>query len=184
MVDSEITDLVEDEEKSRRLSEIIEQKVEQEVEERLGKQDNKSDRGGRKLSRRGFLKKLGLGAAGIGAASLAPSAAAYDIRSDDALEVFSDGTKHFDVDPGGPVNINSADLELNGNQITDSTGQVSVQDQVSAPSIKVDTAVFHAKTLESGESLTIESNEGVVVSGNYEVNGTLTIQEGGSLSVV
>ena len=68
------------------------------------------------ISRREFLKKAGLGTAGLAALGFSP-ASALNIRSNSLS--FSDSNKNYlniNTD-GGEANINNADLNLNGNNI-------------------------------------------------------------------
>ncbi len=98
---------------------LIESKVEERVEERVqkelekGKSTKKESESG--MSRRGFLKKLGAGAVGLGALSL--SASALNVRSDDLTFYGADSSQELEVLDGGPVNIKNANLQLNGNSI-------------------------------------------------------------------
>ncbi len=100
------------------LEDLIEKKVQERVEEELqkkkGSEEKKSQKEKEGMSRRSFLKKAGLGALGLGAMSLMPSAA-YDIKSSDGLEVFESGTKYFDVNPGGPVEVKNTGFNLPSN---------------------------------------------------------------------
>ena len=78
------------------------------------------------VSRRSFLKKLGIGAAGLGAASIMPSATAFDIKGDNFQVLTgtskSDLNKYFSVNQGGPVEIQNTDLI-----VKNSTGQEILQ---------------------------------------------------------
>jgi hypothetical protein len=51
-------------------------------------------------------------------------------------------------------------------------------------SLSAEDGVLNGKTLESGDSLTIASDESMVVSESYTVNGDLTIESGGSLTII
>jgi len=110
--------LVERIEKLERENEKLKQKV--------GLEKESEERRSQKVSRRGFLKKIGLGAAGIGAATLIPSASALNIK-DDNLDVYT-GTdknsikKYFSVNQNGPVKIQNTDLK-----IENSTGNEVIQ---------------------------------------------------------
>lgn len=116
-MEDKIKDIFEDEEKAEKLSKIIKDEVDRRVEERIDDRNDDSNKETEDISRRSFLKKLGAGAAGLGMASLIPGASAYDIRSSDGLEVFDSNGKYFDVNPGGPVEINNTSLTLNSNRI-------------------------------------------------------------------
>ena len=74
-----------------------------------------------KISRRGFLKKLGLGAAGLGLASIIPSTSALNIK-DDNLDIYTgtskeDLEKYLSINQGGPIQIQNTDLNLNNNSL-------------------------------------------------------------------
>lgn len=51
-------------------------------------------------------------------------------------------------------------------------------------SLSAEDGVLNGKTLESGDSLTIASDESMVVSESYTVDGDLTIESGGSLTII
>ena len=77
--------------------------------------DNKSVRESSGMGRREFLKKTGLGIAGLAALGVSP-ASALNIKSDSLS--FEDSTNEYlDITSGGPVNIQNADLDLNDNKI-------------------------------------------------------------------
>jgi len=118
-VEEEVTDIVDDEEKADKLESLIERKVEEKVKSVVGEnreEKNKAKKQTGGVSRRGFLKKLGASAIGLGALSLSP-VSSYNIRSSDALEVYNSGTKYFDVNPGGPVEVLNSQLKVKGNTV-------------------------------------------------------------------
>jgi len=51
-------------------------------------------------------------------------------------------------------------------------------------SLSAEDGVLNGKTLETGDSLTIASDESMVVSESYTVDGDLTIESGGSLTII
>jgi hypothetical protein len=59
------------------------------------------------LSRRGFLKALGGGAAGLGAAAMLPSVAGFEIKDSNSLKYFnqSSSKSSFEVDPSGNLDV-------------------------------------------------------------------------------
>lgn len=91
----------------------------QQMKQKLDESENSEEQEDEQVSRRDFLKKLGAGAAGIGALSL-PGVSAFDIKSSDGLEVFESGTKYLDVQPGGPVEVNNTGLTITGSASTTS----------------------------------------------------------------
>ncbi|MFB6208710.1 MAG: twin-arginine translocation signal domain-containing protein, partial [Candidatus Nanohaloarchaea archaeon] len=106
-------------EAAEKLNEAMKERLDGRVEELLGERETDS---GEEVSRRSFIKKLGLGAMGVGLASLIPSGSAYNIRSSDGLEVWGNGTKYFDVNPSGPVEVKNADLRLATGQFIEDGG--------------------------------------------------------------
>lgn len=105
--------------KEEEIREIIEQEVEQRVEKRVQeelekrgvKEKTKSEvrNSDSKISRRQFLKKAGLGAAGLGALSILPSASALDIK-DETLSIqtgtdASSLSEALSIDSSGNVTI-------------------------------------------------------------------------------
>lgn len=131
----EIQDIVEDEEKAEELKKVIEKKVEEQVKESIsdiknsfgedrGHEDSEKDseKPEDSVSRRSFLKKIGAGALGLGAASLVPTSA-YQVKSNHGFDVYSDGTNYFDVNPGGPVEVDNANFKLSeGKKMIDDAG--------------------------------------------------------------
>ncbi len=155
---TEIEDIVEDEDKAKRLEEIIERKVEERVSSNKKTGDERSE----EVSRRGFLRKIGAGALGFGVLSL-PAASAFNIRSSDALEVYSNGNKYFDVEPGGPVKTNNADLQVDG-QLTAGTNGNFYTDTGILSSVRLDgeQTFFEANTTDS------TGHAGIELIGNGE----------------
>jgi hypothetical protein len=122
--------------KREELDKLVEQKVEEKTreirkenrrlkeeiaglkEERL-QQDSKST-SSNKMDRRGFMKSLGVGAAGLGALALTPGASALDIRSDD-LSFYNQasGGLQLEVDSSG-------NLDLHGNNIQSTGGSENI----------------------------------------------------------
>ncbi|MFP4038789.1 MAG: twin-arginine translocation signal domain-containing protein, partial [Candidatus Nanohaloarchaea archaeon] len=129
-MEDQIKDIVEDEEKAEKLSQLIEQKIEEKVEKVTGqktreKQEKKQEE--KELTRRGFLKKLGAGTLGLGAMSLLPSVSAYDIKSSDGLQVWSDGDELIDAS-SAPVEILDSNFRLpTGNAIEDGDGDSRIE---------------------------------------------------------
>jgi len=66
----------------------------------------------------------------------------------------------------------------------DGTTSVTLSSEVLARIFKSEDLSIHGKTLESGETITLGADEGAVVSERYNVDGTLNIQEGGSITVI
>ncbi|MBC5793476.1 MAG: hypothetical protein H8Z69_05600 [Nanohaloarchaea archaeon] len=110
----DIEDIVDDEETARKLEEIIEMKVEDKLNSTRD-DTTREDISESGFSRRQFLKKLSYGVLGISALSVPVSG--FDVKSSDGLEVFTNAKKHFDVNPGGPVSIKSANLNMNQGEI-------------------------------------------------------------------
>lgn len=126
-MEDKIKEIFEDDVKAEKLSEIIKEEVDRRVQERVKNKENKEGVNDEdEISRRSFLKKIGAGAAGLGAASLIPGASAYDIRSSDGLEVFDSNGKYFDVNPGGPVTVQNTALSVSKNIQT--TGGTTIWD--------------------------------------------------------
>jgi len=66
----------------------------------------------------------------------------------------------------------------------DGTTTVTLSSEVLARILKSEDLSIHGKTLESGETITLADDEGAVVSQDYTVNGTLNIEQGGSITVI
>lgn len=102
----------------RDLEKIIEEKVEQRVQEELkkrerGQTDTSGENKSEQMSRRNFLKRLGLGAAGAGALTLLPSASAFNIKSSNPIQYFNssrDSNPNFKINQTGDINARDADL--------------------------------------------------------------------------
>lgn len=107
---------------SNSIEKMIEEKVEREVQKRLKEEKTNRARGDnsentdQEISRRSFLKKIGAGAAGLGALTLLPNASALNVRSNNGFQVYGgSNTKFFDVNSGGPINVENTDLSIVGN---------------------------------------------------------------------
>ncbi|QGA80262.1 twin-arginine translocation signal domain-containing protein [Candidatus Nanohalobium constans] len=129
----EIQEIVDDQEKADKLQQIIEKKVQKEVQKTVKnlkqseESKEKTENSSEEVSRRSFLKKLGAGAIGLGAASLLPSASAYKVKSGHGFDVTSDGTEYFDVDPSGKVKVKNAALQIDtGQSIEDNNGTKAI----------------------------------------------------------
>jgi len=122
--------------KKSELEELVEQKVDERIEEEKDEEkteDEVEEEQG--ISRRSFLKKLGLGA-GIGAMSLTP-ASALDIRDDNLNVYTSTGNQlNFQVNDGGPVEVRNASLQIrDGENIElrqDSSQSIDFRNRVSS----------------------------------------------------
>lgn len=71
---------------------------------------------GKNISRRDFLKNIGVGAAGLGAMALLPSASAFNIRTSNPLQYFGSGSSNpdFEVQTDGSMSVNSINIGSNG----------------------------------------------------------------------
>jgi len=92
-------------------------KLKKHIKKEREKPENKDSK---KISRREFLKKAGIGAIGLGALSLSP-ASALNIKDAD-LDIYTgtsknDLQKYFSVNQGGPVSIQNTNLDLNSNSL-------------------------------------------------------------------
>jgi hypothetical protein len=119
-MEDEISEIIEDEEKSEKLNRLIEQKVEEKIEKKFKQRqkDEETVEEDEEVSRRGFLKKIGAGALGLGALSISPISA-YDIKSSHGLEVWSEGNQHMEVYNG--------EIDLLNNNLT-GVNQINGQD--------------------------------------------------------
>ncbi|QGA80323.1 twin-arginine translocation signal domain-containing protein [Candidatus Nanohalobium constans] len=156
-MEDEIEDIVEDEEKAEKLSQLIEQKIEEKVEQVSSRETEQREKNTKEekeeVSRRGFLKKLGAGALGLGAASMLPSVSAYDIKSSDGLEVWSGSNQLIDAS-SAPVEIMNSNLRLaTGRSIEDGNGNslFNIRDgygyMLHGQSDETSRALLHDKTM-------------------------------------
>jgi len=107
-----------------KIEQLIEEKVEERVQEELAKREVNTDKQinaeekEEKVSRRDFLKKLGVGAVGLGALSL-PSASALNLRSNNLQFYGGDGETdvEFEVDSNGNITASNT-LDMSDNKIT------------------------------------------------------------------
>ncbi len=108
------------EELARKVEKLETEKKELEEEVRQLKKEDKDNHVSNKISRRGFLKKLGAGAAGIGAMGLASASGLKltnnGISNDSGLDFLDSGTDYFKINKGGPVEIKNTDLRLDTGQ--------------------------------------------------------------------
>lgn len=112
-LENKIKEAIEKDNLEETLEKIVDQKVEEKLNEKQKDTDNtrKESKEDSAISRRSFLKKLGAGAAGLGAASLIPSASALDVKDSNGLRVYSGGTEYLDAS-GNPVEIKNASLKI------------------------------------------------------------------------
>ena len=100
----------------------IEHIREQKLAEKAGEDETEE------ISRRSFLRKLGAGAIGLGALSLAPAASKLTItdtgiEGSTGLDFLDSGSQYFKINEGGPVEVTGTDLRLpTGNAIEDGSG--------------------------------------------------------------
>ncbi|QGA80304.1 twin-arginine translocation signal domain-containing protein [Candidatus Nanohalobium constans] len=92
------------------------------------KQENEEAEGN--ISRRKFLKKAGLGLAGVGAFSMLP-ASAVDIKSSDLKFFGTDSNTEFDITDGGPATF---DTEV----VMNSNADMSSSDTLKLPTVNGD----------------------------------------------
>lgn len=93
-----------------------------------------------------------------------------------------------DIANSGTVVTTSTDeIDFTDNLVAsddgDGTSSVTLASNVSAELFEANELFIHGKTLEAGKTVTIGSDSGAVVSEEYKVNGTLNIEQGGSLTV-
>jgi hypothetical protein len=93
-----------------------------------------------------------------------------------------------DIANSGTVVTTSTDeIDFTDNLVAsddgDGTSSVALASNVSAELFEAEELFIHGKTLEAGKTVTIGSDSGAVVSEEYNVNGTLNIEQGGSLTV-
>ncbi len=111
------------------------QQLEKKIE---SKYKDRSEKGEKGLSRRGFLKKAGAGAAGLGALSLAPTSALKitknGIDSSSGIGLQNSGSEYFKVNNGGPVEIKNTNLAFGGStnnklirNANDSTNAIQIE---------------------------------------------------------
>lgn len=113
-INDDIEDLIEE-----KVNDQVEKIVEKKVKERINKildEEKKADEDEKKISRREFLKKTGLGTLGIAAATLIPSTTALDVKSDKGLQVYQSGIEYLDVTSSG-VNIKNTKLNEQGRRV-------------------------------------------------------------------
>jgi len=110
----DLKEKVGNEELAETIEEIIEQKVEERIQEQKEKQKKESK--DEQIDRRSFMKKIGAGAIGLGAASLIPSTSALDVRDSTGLSVYQDSKEYLDVSSSA-VNILNTVLKEQGNRV-------------------------------------------------------------------
>jgi hypothetical protein len=93
-----------------------------------------------------------------------------------------------DIANSGTVVTTSTDeIDFTDNLVAsddgDGTSTVTLDSTVSADLFEAEDLFIHGKTLESGETITIGSDSGAVVSEEFTVDGTLNVNQGGSLTV-
>lgn len=139
----------------------MKEQLDEELEKRFGKSfgerteedDKKSEDS---LTRREFLKKTGLGAAGLSAMALIPSVSAFNIRTSNPLQYFNSSNPsepNFKVNQTGDIDAGNANLaEIVANQVT-AENKLKIPAKQSAEKnqeIWVDTANQKLKTRYNG----------------------------------
>jgi len=184
--------------KNGKIEEIVEEKVEQKIGQKnkeieklrqkiqnLQKKEKNqtlTSNTDKKVSRRNFLKKLGLGAAGLGALSLSPTSA-LNIK-DENLDVFT-GTnndnlqKYFSVKQGGPVQVKNTDLEIKGktaatqNWVSNNYKNYTDSDASDAAPVKSVNGQTGDVTIDTNSSGTTSVNRPVGDTQNQDSNLTV-----------
>lgn len=176
----DIEEIVEDEEKAQKLEKLIEKKVD----EKLGnknmeeaRDNNASDEDEEKVTRRKFLKKLGVGAAGFSALSILP-ASALDIRSSTGLTTYADGNNYFNVNTGGPVEVVNTDLQVPDGQISEQGNRIATRtwaaSQTDLDNHTTNTSNPHSVTASQvGSYTTSEADSNFVDISGDTMNGNL-----------
>jgi hypothetical protein len=137
------------------LEDLIRQKAEEIVEER---RDNTSaDEKREAISRRSFLKKLGVGVAGLSTLSLAP-ASALNIRSN-GLTFYGGENSETDlnVDNSGNLTLHGDLTDENGNTIWNSTSSEIPSNSVQSSGLDADTVRSFAVVSSGGEAVQVPS---------------------------
>ncbi len=117
--------------------------------------DTESKDGGEGLTRRGFLKKMGMGTVGAGTLAMIPSASSIEFR-DNGLTFYGGQSSPVDFD-------------------VDDDGNASFRGAVETPELNADNAVKMGQTLESTENLAIDADTSTVVAEEYTANGSLAV---------
>lgn len=109
-----------------KIEDLIEDKVCEYFEDKHNNEYEESDSSSRKnMSRRDFLKKLGVGAAGLSAISLMPSASAFNIRTSNPFQYFGDNQTdpNFSVQPNGSLDTDTINASIMS--VSQTTAQVT-----------------------------------------------------------
>lgn len=123
--------------KEDEIEELIEQKIKQKAKNFEGTENVKESESEHEdkaeISRRGFLKKAGLGAAGLGALALNP-VSALDLRSDDfRFYNQSSGGLQFEMESDGTIDLQGNEIK-NSPSIGGGTGELKASSEPSSPS--------------------------------------------------
>lgn len=116
------------------LEKIVDNKVEEKLQQREQEDEEQEENQKPDISRRSFIKKLGLGAAGLGAATLIPSASALDIRDSQGLSVYSGGTEYLDAS-GDPVSVTNSDFNIPNGTLKVSTSHPRTEIRSNNPGV-------------------------------------------------
>ncbi len=102
-------------------------KLESAFETITSRSENLEQNSGNEISRRGFLRKLGAGAAGLGALGISSASGLKltknSISNNSGFDFLDSGSQYFKINDGGPVEINNTNLRVaTGQAIEDGSG--------------------------------------------------------------
>lgn len=151
--------------KAQDLEEIIEQKVQEEVERRLNNFKDRSSQENQKLDRREFLKKAGMGAAGLAALGLSPAASEVIIDDNQGLRMAN-----------GDIDLNNQNItavnRINGYEISDflnsGGGEFKLCGNNYSASLNMDSAFLHFRKIARSSSQTVTAHLGL--TSNIKIN--------------
>ena len=167
------------------LEEIVDKKVEERLKQQETARSGSEAQGktGQKepdssLSRRNFLKALGGGAAGLGAAAMIPSAAGFQINSNKGLSYYNSSSANksqFEVGPNGILDAQQIGTDKNPvdsiHSKTTNTGELSVTDEFNTVKQLVNPTDAEIQTAVDN----LNRQEKVQIYGDFTVDSTITI---------
>ena len=185
-LESSVESLKQDKEELSQQNRLLKKGIEKlkSSDKEIGREETKENT---RMSRRSFLRKIGAGAIGLGALSLAPAAGKLTItdtgiEGSSGLDFLDSGSQYFKINDGGPVEVQNTDLRIpTGNSLEDGGGvnrvsfnssHTNLYDDAGNRAIQLNDGIANIIFAESGQPVRIEDEEGSFVAAKYNTSSS------------